>query len=138
MTPASTPSTPGTSTYENSQFDPELPSTLDGVMKRWIVPETEEEPIERTVSLPSLTAMHVEVEGDLFPDPPPSSNEEDTEVHETSPRTSQVSFSSLSPMTRFLEYFHIPYIPYFVPLMLGVIFFVSLMINFYFVVFRSH
>lgn len=34
-----TPPIPEKADYENSQFDPEVPGNLGGVMQRWIVPE---------------------------------------------------------------------------------------------------
>ncbi len=44
--------------YENSQFDPEVPTDLGGVMRRWIVPETEPKPI--TVRVPTLSLDETE------------------------------------------------------------------------------
>ena len=59
------PNVPKKYEYENAQFDPDSPSTLDGVMQRWVVPEGEEEKEPVTMIVPHHT---VHVEEGLFAD----------------------------------------------------------------------
>ncbi len=81
--------------YENAQFDPESPSTLDGVMQRWVVPEGEEEKEPVVMVVPPRI---VHIEGGLFADADVGVEEEnqgnlDEEDTHQSGSSAQVSFS---------------------------------------------
>lgn len=61
--------------YENAQYDPEVPANLDGVMKRWVVPEGEAQDAEPTqITVPRL---EVKAEEEEISESPSSRIEDD-------------------------------------------------------------
>lgn len=85
------PSAPKKYVYENAQFDPDSPSTLDGVMQRWVVPEGEEEKEPVTMIVPHRT---VQIEGGLFAD---TSEENMKEEYHEEDKTVSARPSSFPP-----------------------------------------